>query len=496
METVEQHPGATAAHGFKTGSLRIFLTADACYLLLVFGWMLAMRPLGRDFPLLARPDRIGPVPGALLAAMMRLFGGWAPGYMAVNLALLFGCMALLILLTRRLTLGPWWLGSVAAVLFMANPIKTEAVLSFAGVGDLLTGFLALLCLQVYAWSRDKAGRRYRLLPLGVYLAGVLITPDLLPMFLVLVPFEWTFFRKIPGCGKRLRPIVIVGLIAFLISGRWALPGAFSPARVLVPLYLVLYPLGMLPGNVAFFGRWPLLGAVCAVVVLAAVLGLMRKINHPLVTFGLLGALAWQLLQGHHAVDPVTLENGGKMLVPAALIAVAAAGLFHAMMHHPRWRPSVVRLSTLLCVAAMLCQGWVNWHWLQAGRLVSRFQAAAAETARQHPGRPLALVPDLHHVGTAPVYLGQAVRHNTPFSTSLPVIALAEMSVYPPVDIQVESHSRETSVISVGRPAVPPMVRPRPLSQDWWRNRYRSPDRIRLELRAREAPFPEAYIPYP
>ena len=194
-----------------------FFLADGLYLLLVFGWTLWITPLGRDYALLARPDRLGFVPGALLEGMVRLFGAWSPGYLLVNLALLYGCMALLLVLMRSLSKGPWWLGSIAAVLFMANPAKTEAVLSLGGVADLLTGFFGLLVLVVYVGCRSGTTVFYRFLPLLVYVGAILVSPDCIPLVMVLILLEAFFFSHFADRRSRLRPFLFIGILAYFIS---------------------------------------------------------------------------------------------------------------------------------------------------------------------------------------------------------------------------------------------------------------------------------------
>ncbi len=479
----------------KTGNLKAFLLADALYLLLVFSWTLGLSPLGLDFASLAKPDKLGPVAGGLFSAMTGMFGGHAWLYLTVNLVLLYGCMALLLVLTGTLSKGPWWLGSIAAVLFMANPLKTEAVLSLGGLRYLLPGLLGLAVLLVYAWGRPRQGFWCRLLPLAAYCGAILTCPDLAPLFLVLVAFEWCFFRGIPGRRRVLWPILGIGFLAFLVSGQWAMEGAWHPARMFVPLYLVLYPIGMLPGNVALFNSWPLLGWGCGLVLVVLAVLLIRKARNPLLTFGLVGAAVFRLLQGVHTVDPVTLSGGGHLLFPIALVSLAAAGAFHALLHHPQWRTSVVRISTLVCVAAMACQGWVNWQWLQGGRVVKRFQQAAIETAALHPGQLLAVAPDLQYSGTVPVMYSQSVYYETPFSTALPVTGLMPLSLATSAEVEVTHYSSEKILVSVQGHASAVAEPPPFFSRPRWQQRKHPPGPVTLELEADARPFPLVRIPY-
>lgn len=478
----------------RQGKPRALLLADGIYLVLVFGWMLALTPLGRDYAAMANPDLLGPVPGHFFSGMMTLFSHCSWAYLLVNLVLLYTAMVMILVLARVLGRGPWWLGSVAAVLFMANPVKTEAVLSLAGIQYLVPGIFGLGVLLVYAVCRTRTGWLGRRFPLLVYLAAILACPDTVPLFLVLVVLELCSFRGVPHRRSAILPIVFVGSIAYLVSGQWALPGAMTPQAMFVPLFLILYPIGMLPDTVAFFAAFPWAGWLCALLLAGFAVYLVRRAAHPLVTFGLLGAMAYRLLQGGKAVDPVTLSGGGALLIPAALLSLAICGGFLAIMRHPTWRFSVVRASTLLCVAAMLCQGWINVHWFRAGREVRQFQTAAAATATAHPAQPLAVVPDLQYLGTAPVMLAESVRYNTPFGVALPVRSILPLSLLPPAEIAVFRYSPRELFVDVTGLAVPTFNKAPLFSRKWWRQRHQPQGRVTLRLEATSHPFPAVRIP--
>lgn len=474
-----------------------FLVTNVLYLFLVFGGTVFMKPLGGDFALLARPDKAGFVAGRILSLMIEYFGNWAPGYILVNLILLYSCMVLLIVLTRQIGGGPWWLGSVAAVLFMANPIKTEAVLSLVGSKDLLTGIISLLLLISYVTLSGVKNYKLRFLPVLVYAAGILLSPDVIPMFLVLGLVHATCRGGRTLLNKPLVLIFVLGGLAFLLSGSWAKPNAWSLTTLSVPLYLILYPMGMYPGNVALFHEWPVLGYACAGGLLLGVWILLWRGANALLWCGLLGAIAYRMLQGAYTVDPVTLAGGGKLIVPTALFSLAAAGIFHRMLVNPRTRYSVVKISTLLCAGAMICQVWVNWHWIQAGRWVWQFQRVAYETVARNPGQSLALLPNIDYLGTAPVRLYDSVTYHTPFSRLLPVVVVGTLSVYPPVGIEVLSYTSEKAVLRVERLAIAPNPRPRFLSRNWWKHRYHPPESTIIEFVCPvNHTFPEKYLPLP
>ncbi|HDP34855.1 MAG TPA: hypothetical protein ENN29_07070 [Candidatus Hydrogenedentes bacterium] len=459
--------------------------ADGIYLAAVYAFFLAIPPLGRDYAALARPDSV-----VFFDGMTRLFGAHGWMYLLVNFALLYGCVALILALARNLTDGPWWLGSVAAVLFMANPVKTEAVLNLSGVRDLWPCFMALLTIYVYLVCRESNLRGAGLAPLFVYLIAVLTGPLNITLFAVLMALEFFVFEK---RTQRWLPIAVAGAIALFASGQWAIAGALGPARMFAPLFFIIYPIGMTPDTVAFFQAWPLAGYAVGIAAVVVCLYLIRKVNNPAFTFGLLGAAAFRLCQGGFTVDAVTLAGGGRLLVPAALVCIAVAGFFRAVMENVEWRKSVVRITTLLCIAAMICQLWVNLHWRHAGREMQRLQALVAEAALENPGEPIAIVPDIQYYRTVPLMLCESVKYRTPFSAPQPVVPLMPISVIPPVDINIKRYSPESVTVSVQGLAAPAEDKPPLFSRRWWLRRYQPTPPVILHIESAVYPFPSRHL---
>jgi len=471
----------------SAGRAKPFLVADAVYLLMVYAFFITLPPLGRDYAALARPDSI-----LFFGKLVALFGGQGWAYLLFNLALLYGCMMLILILTRHLTNGPWWLGSVAAVLFMANPVKTEAVLNISGIRELWPAFMALLTLLVYIKCRQSESHSIRLLPLSAYLIAILTGPINITLFAVIVALEYSLFKKHSRCWM---PIAFVGIIALLMGGQAFMPGAFHPAKMFAPLFYVAYPIGMLPDTVAFFQQGPFVGYVLGVIAAIASIWLIRKINNPAFTFGILGAAAFRLCQGSFTVEPVTLAGGGQLMLPAALAAIAVAGFFAALLKEPRWRKSVVRFTTLLCIAAMCCQIWVNLHWRRAGQELLQFHQDAEQLTQNSLGEPVAVAPDIQYYRTAPMMLYESVKYRTALSEPLPVIPYAPINLIPPVNITIERYSPHAIALSVQGLAVPETDTPPLFSRDWWLHRYEKRKPVILEIEAGERLFSEVLAPF-
>ena len=469
------------------GRAKPFFIADAIYLLVVYAFFLTLPPLGRDYAALARPDSL-----LFFGKLVTLFGDHAWAYLLVNLLLLYGCMALILILTRYLTNGPWWLGSVAAVLFMANPVKTEAVLNISGIRELWPVFMALITLLVYIKCRQSESYSIRLMPLSAYLIAILTGPINITLFAVIMVLEYTLFKKHSRCWM---PMTLVGIIALLMNGQAFMPAAFHPAKMFAPLFYIVYPIGMLPDTVDFFLYWPLSGYAVGIAVACIGLWLIRKVNNSAFTFGLLGAVAFRICQGSVAVDPITLAGGGQLILPAALVSIAIAGFFHAMLKNQHWQKSVVRITTLFCIAAMCCQIWVNVQWRYAGQEVRKFQHNAVTTTKATPGEAIALIPDIQYYRTAPMMLSESVKFRTPFSEPLPIIPYAPINVTPPVKITLEEYSPQEITLSV-QGIVKPKKNTSPfLSRAWWLHRYEKQKPGTVHFKTENPPFSSVIIPF-
>lgn len=344
-----------------------FLVLNFCYLLLVFGWTLRYPPSGRDLVLLSSPEPLSLLSRGLWTLEMRLFGTWWPGYHAVNLFLLYACMVLLFFLTRRALRGPWWLGSLAAVMTMANPVKSEAVLALSGALDLLPAALSLLVLLLYAEHVHRPGGLKQAGAVAVYFAGV-FSAGAAPM-LAFVPLLWEGVLLSPTerCWRRTLPLAIVGLA--VLVWRVLSPGYSMEipdlARYFAPLLLVIYPLGLLPESLVRFSEAPWLGWLLALGLAAGVLILRRAAQSPGLLWGVCAALLVRVFHASSPVDLVTLEGGGSLLLPLALINIAFAAFCFRAVQHPKWHRPVVFITTMLCVVLFFMQARENMNWREA-----------------------------------------------------------------------------------------------------------------------------------
>ena len=409
LAAMESMPLTRNTSTFREGKAGPLLFMDAVYLLVVFSWTLFLPPLGRDYAALAN---------------FAPFGDSIAFYHAINLALLYLAMVLVFFLTRLATGGPWWLGSVAAVVFMAHPLKAEAVLNLSGMKDLLPAVLSLATLLAYAQARRRPEWVVSFLAALLFAGALLLVPGQGGLLFAVMAWEGCVVDRAQRRMAILLPFMGIAALGWFM---------YPPVLALLPLPLtgafwpmtsLVYPIGLLPETAAAFRAQPFLPALVFGGLALAAVGLARTVRHPAFTFGLLAAAGFAVFGEYRPVDPVHLIGGGRMLPAIALFAIALAGAFHRMVHHPAWPKPTVWVSSVLCLVLMILHVQTNLAWNRAGDAVRAFRQAAFTAAAQHPGERLAVFPDFRYCDRAPVQFSESVRHTTPFGRAFPVEVIA------------------------------------------------------------------------
>lgn len=402
-----------------------FLGMMLVYCAVVYAWMPQLYPLGRDYAAMSSLESLPWLARTLFAWELHRFGTWSYGYFLVNMLLLYACMVTVFFCTRLVVRGLWWLGSLAAVLMMANPLKSEAVLHLSGVQDLLPAWLALLALLFHALHLRH--RRWWIFPgaLVVFALAVLPFRANQALFLVIACMECVMVEK----GNRLQipvrliPFFLLSLVAMGAQGIVWRTGLLTTPASILPLWLVFYPIGLLPETAAWFYQFPILAALAGLAIVFLIFGIHR-LSRNAAMFGLaLGACAWCAWQSMQSVDLVQMNGGGAMIVPMALLTMAFAALCGQIQRLPKWRRPIVFLTTLLCAVFFVLQARSNLAWVHAGGQVRAFQEQIAEAAARHPGETFGVAPDYqYHLG-APVRLSESVRYDTPIGPAIKVMSV-------------------------------------------------------------------------
>ncbi len=344
---------------------RTFLVLNFIYLLMVYGPSLWILPSGADRAGLADAAPRLPLPLALTWAEARLFGDFFPAYHLVNLALLYGIMVCLFFFTRHALRGPWWLGSLVAVLTMANPLKSEAVLRITGVDLLWPMLLSVAALLMLASYLDTP-RVWKLALVNLFLiAGPAFDPVWRGMGMVLTCYA--LLGAEDGKVPRWFFLSFLAYSLFPPYGTIALQNLLSaPHEVLGPLLLVFYPIGLLPETVARLDRYCWLAWAEVAVALGGMVLLLRKTRSRGLCFALLGMLLFRLLQPWQTEDLVHMTGGGRFLMPIALGSLALTGLFQGISRHPKWARPVIMMTTVLCVIFFALQWRAIASWRETG----------------------------------------------------------------------------------------------------------------------------------
>lgn len=403
------------------------------YTLLVYVWSLNLYPLGRDFAVLAQGGSgLPPVAEQLFAFEMALFGTFLPGYHAVNILLLYLCTLGVYRFVNATLRGFWWLGTFAAVIFMANPVHTEAVANVSGIGDLVPCLAALIPLVLYA-EHVRAPRR-RVLAAALIAFGLAVFAFVENVYLVLVILllELLVTERRHWGARRIALFAATGAAAVLFHWTSIRAAGFDPAASLASLYLVFYPIGLLPETVHVL-RESLWWAAAATAGAAFVLTIIwRKTGSPAFLFGILGMVALRLYPGSRPVDPVHMLGGGQLLLANAFFVLAVAAMLNRILEHLKWRKTVVWLTTIGGVVMFALQVSAIFAWRDAGQHVRSFQKEAQVVAKE--GSPLLLCPAFTAYGSAPMALSESISHNTPFSTAIEHKVLLPLRYYPPEEM--------------------------------------------------------------
>ncbi len=151
-----------------------------------------------------------------------LFGPNAAGHHAVNVLLHSANSVILFLFLRQLT-GAFWRSAVVAAVFAVHPVHVESVAWISERKDVLSTLFWLLSSTFYVrWVKEASGstgRRYYLLALGLFAAGLASKP-----MVVTLPFVFLLLDLWPlGRAGSISPSVIWKLVReklpfFALSG--------------------------------------------------------------------------------------------------------------------------------------------------------------------------------------------------------------------------------------------------------------------------------------
>ncbi|MFO7975502.1 MAG: hypothetical protein R6V12_12800 [Candidatus Hydrogenedentota bacterium] len=468
MNVPSQHMNAGKPH-LRVRYPQLFdWVSMALYVVLVFGWVVNAYPMGRDYVEQDLPATIAPV----WVGLQDIFGEAFWPYHAINILLVYGCMIAIFYLMKLTHQGPWWLGTLAAVLFMANPVHTESVANLRGMADLLPCFLALTALCAYCILARSGNLLWLLLALPLFAVAAFAAPEDLALLGVFGLFEAILASdKARKRLVRLLPMALVTAGVGWAHGDRLFAHGGNLAEMLGPLYFIFYPIGFLPSTVHHLHENPWLGWVGGAAVVAVLLLIYRKARRPVILFALLSIPVVRLFGGGRAIDPVHLVGGGQLLLASAFFAIALTGLFHRIMDHPKWRRIVINGTYLLCLLLMIIQVHALVQWRAAGNMLRDFHGQIRQVIEQKEvdktDEALLIAPNIQYVNGAPLCMSESLvfgNRAVPFRPELPsfsgeIIATPYLNLFDRKGVRIQTTVEEGTVTAVVEGAKPVEIVP-------------------------------------
>jgi len=406
------------------------LVSMAFYVLLVYGLGCSIGPMGRDFSLLADPDtHIYGFSGSVLKWITEVLGRWSFGYHLISLLLMYACMVLLFFIVRNLLKTPYWIGTLASVLFMANPAYGETLLNLTGMVDLIPCLAALVAFFVLTWEVKQRQLLKTFFDALVLSAATFIVPSnaLLPWVFVLFEFM----------TKRFQNMYLGRSIVFSLFGAAAMAYHWEHLVDCVKhflshtasLYFLFYPIGLTPETAYTLHRFPVLGFLGAGALFFVIRGICKRADSTVMNFSLIAALITGIVGGKNLVDPVHLVGAGKLLLASAFYHLGFVALVARILQNPRWRITVTTATTILCVVYFAIQINQVFFWRTADAWVKRFQTHVQAYAEGQQ-TPIVICPDFRYFRGAPLCLSESISFNTPFNKKIEHVAILPLHFFP------------------------------------------------------------------
>jgi len=413
---METQPVHNPTNFFRRHPVFAFHCAFFIYTSGVHGACVFLPLLGPDFALFGDPHAIRGFLRWIFAIQHFFLGDAIWGYRLLNLMLLYAVMSVIFFLTYAVNQRTWWLGSLAAVLFMAHPMNVEAVYTLRGAVGLMLVLCALggnLAFTRFAASGRSAWSIVALVFLTF--AGFAATEARVAL---LFPFFFAMFQR-KGLRWRLLYLSIPFLIVYgvlqvfsLIWGQESLPSLAG----LSYLPFLFYPLGLLPQTAQWFWANPWLFQIvigCAVFVIILLVWAAR--DPTVILQGVLCILG--SLHISASFDAVHFRGGGSALLILAYACMGFALLCGRIQQHSKWNRPVVTGTTLVCVGLFVLRWNMLGDWFAASQMVSEFRAAVVARLERSEPKPWVLLPNFAYYRSAPVMLAEVIRWDRSLPTS-------------------------------------------------------------------------------
>lgn len=358
--------------------VRLFLFLDFIYVAVVFLWVIFLPISGSDYLWFNNTFFNQPIHGSDSFILSVIFSYSSIAFRLLNFLLLYILMVILFFTTRFITGGPWWLGSLSAVLFMAHPLTQPQVIQLNGYETLFPLIMNAIPLLLFAYSVYTETSRFIFIWL-LSLLALLVSPLSVP-FILIIGFGFLLNREVQGPIPKqyiwMWLFTTVPALYFLKINQTN----YSFSLDFIPqLSLLIYPIGWLPLSVNKYnwnGILPLFYGLLSISTVTFISWKIRRKYLVLLLWGIIFLCMFSQKNGTNFSQP--LQNPSA-LFPLMLFCIAISGICGIIQKQPRWKMSIVKATTVLCIIMMGCQMFLNGLYAYSS---SREQHIAEDILKQ------------------------------------------------------------------------------------------------------------------
>ncbi|HOV34266.1 MAG TPA: hypothetical protein PLX23_12985, partial [Candidatus Hydrogenedens sp.] len=343
--------------------VRLFLIFDFLYLFIVFSWIIFLPISSSEFLWFQSFLTNHSIPFCDSPISATAFYCSAVALRIFNFLLLYLIMVLIFFTTHFLTNGLWWLGSFAAVLFMAHPLVQPQIIQINGYEILLPFLVTLLFLFLFSYTIYTQSTHSTITWFLAVLA-MFLSPFSIPF--VIIISVWILFQEMEyGNTYSSRKNIFLTLI-FLFPALFFLylhRQDYSFSFDFIPqLSLLVYPIGWLRETQDYYNNFYLLPIVYGIGTLLFLIFIAYKVRHWGITLLIFGTILSCMFNDNKGVNLSNPLSNPYSLFPLLLFCIALSGLCGIIQKQPRWKMNIVKITTLFCILMMGCQMFLNgWY---------------------------------------------------------------------------------------------------------------------------------------
>ncbi|MCX8066178.1 MAG: hypothetical protein N3G21_13595 [Candidatus Hydrogenedentes bacterium] len=265
-------------------------------------------------------------------------------------------MVTIYFITRELTSGPWWLGSLSAVVFMAHPILNPQIshpIFSKSLLDLLFGLTS-----VYAILRGKKQKLALILALILAPLSIYFSPYNTMLILC------ALILSIPNEKSQNIYFYLVSMVLLLVSGItiYMSKEKFSFIVDIFPNFsLLVYPIGWLKESQSLYKSSSIYPLVSNLAILAT-FGLLAYLlrNFSVLPLLIVITLLLSITPQPYSDLSYPLKNT-HLVYPLVFFTITLAHICGIIQTLPKWNSPIVKLTTLLCIIMILFQFYLHFE---------------------------------------------------------------------------------------------------------------------------------------